>query len=547
MFFLEKFLVLTSGVTGTISSSVSIGFGADFIRPLSFSDDGSELFFASSSQQQTPDEMDVYTLRLDYKNQEKKSDMPIAMHPKKLNLGPATAFEVNVDGTLALFGRNTQATRPWRKYGGGASGDVWIAKNSCPNPQGKDGKTFESVMMIPATPNSQLKKMIQERLRALKLGNNIKIIEKSGQKFIEVLKQHNKQPNNKQCSDPNCLVAKTKGGGNCKKNDVVYVIKCKECENKYTGETSRNAHTRSIEHMNDAASNSSEEQEKSVLLRHMNEKHDGKKVDFEMRVLKAYQHDPLGRQCAEAVWIKNVNPSERINNKNEFHQPGDVEVLYEKNENENQKQKKKRIIQENNMQNKIITQEYTQNTITKSVGVPKHTEPTIIDFITRIREKASDKNKDATEDENVFSSQDMINDARARRYQKGKTYKCDHCDFKSTSQTLSKRHQQSVHKEVLHACDQCDHKATAKGSLDEHTETQHKNNKIQCNECDYKAATTTNLEKHKESIHFKYTDPEKSIQENINVAPKKLKYVSKRIQCENCEKNSIKRKPLIHI
>ena len=38
--------------------------------------------------------------------------------------------------------------------------------------------------------------------------------------------------------------------------------------------------------------------------------------------------------------------------------------FYEKNNNENQKQKKKRIIQENNMQNKIITQEYTQNTIT---------------------------------------------------------------------------------------------------------------------------------------------------------------------------------------
>ena len=72
-----------------------------------------------------------------------------------------------------------------------------------------------------------------------------------------------------------------------------------------------------------------------------------------------------------------------------------------------------------------------------------------------MREKVSDKIKDTTEDENVFSSQDMINDARARRYQKGKLFKCDHCDFKSTSQTLSKRHQQSVHKEVIHACDQC--------------------------------------------------------------------------------------------
>ena len=143
---MELFLVPTEG--GAVKQITYMG--ADFIRPLSFSDDGSELFFASSSQQQTPDEMDVYTLRLDYKNQEKKSDMPIAMHPKKLNLGPATAFEVNVDGTLALFGRNTQATRPWRKYGGGASGDVWIAKNSCPNPQGKDGKTYTDFKRVDA-------------------------------------------------------------------------------------------------------------------------------------------------------------------------------------------------------------------------------------------------------------------------------------------------------------------------------------------------------------------------------------------------------------
>ena len=45
---------------------------------------------------------------------------------------------------------NTQATRPWRKYGGGASGDVWIAKKSCPNPQGKDGKTYTDFKRVDA-------------------------------------------------------------------------------------------------------------------------------------------------------------------------------------------------------------------------------------------------------------------------------------------------------------------------------------------------------------------------------------------------------------
>ena len=133
---MELFLVPIEG--GAVKQITYMG--ADFIRPLSFSDDGGELFFVSSSQQQTPDETDVYRLRLETKN---SSDLPTAMHPKKLNLGPSTAFEVNGEGTLALFGRNTQATRPWRKYGGGASGDVWIASRN-----GKDGGTYTDFVRV---------------------------------------------------------------------------------------------------------------------------------------------------------------------------------------------------------------------------------------------------------------------------------------------------------------------------------------------------------------------------------------------------------------
>ena len=46
----------------------------------------------------------------------------------------------------------------------------------------------------------------------------------------------------------------------------------------------------------------------------------------------------------------------------------------------------------------------------------------------------------------------------------------------------------------------------------------------QCNQCDYKDETKGGLTKHKESIH-----------------DNKSKYVSKRIQCENCEKKFNKR------
>ena len=66
------------------------------------------------------------------------------------------------------------------------------------------------------------------------------------------------------------------------------------------------------------------------MVRHCEEKHEGNKVDFNMKVLKRYQHDLLGRHCAEAVMIKNMDPSKLINNKKEYHQPGDVVVKYHK-------------------------------------------------------------------------------------------------------------------------------------------------------------------------------------------------------------------------
>ena len=50
----------------------------------------------------------------------------------------------------------------------------------------KDGS--KSYVMVPAMPGSKLKKKIEERLKALNLPEKIKIVEKSGHKFSEVLK-----------------------------------------------------------------------------------------------------------------------------------------------------------------------------------------------------------------------------------------------------------------------------------------------------------------------------------------------------------------------
>ena len=124
----------------------------------------------------------------------------------------------------------------------------------------------------------------------------------------------------------------TENGGNCRKNEIVYKIICKVCQDVYIGETARNGHSRGLEHTKDSTSNNKEEKERSVLLRHMQEKHEGNNVNFDMKVVASYQHNPLARQCAEAIHIKNIEPEKRINNKTEYHQPGEVEIRYEKNE-----------------------------------------------------------------------------------------------------------------------------------------------------------------------------------------------------------------------
>ena len=172
----------------------------------------------------------------------------------------------------------------------------------------------------------------------------------------------------------------------------------------------------------------------------------------------------------------------------------------------------------------------------------------------RAKEKKSENNdnKDTTnntEVEIILSTQEMINDARIRRHNKVKISQCNLCDFQSGSETLMTKHKNSVHKEVRYPCDQCDYAATAqdslnehkdsvhkevrypcdqcnyvattKGSLSEHTQSYHETPKFNCNQCDYMASTKTNLNKHKEDIHE---------------VKEKVKYVSKRIKCEKCEK-----------
>ena len=115
----------------------------------------------------------------------------------------------------------------------------------------------------------------------MNLNKVVKIVEKPGQKFFDRLKILNKKPKTKKCNDPDCLISQN--GGNCKTNEIVYFIKCKDCGDVYIGETCRNGHSRGKEHVKNARSENAKEREKSVLLRHMKEKHEGKIVPFDKK------------------------------------------------------------------------------------------------------------------------------------------------------------------------------------------------------------------------------------------------------------------------
>ena len=91
---------------------------------------------------------------------------------------------------------------------------------------------------------------MKERCLFIKLfegGYKIKVVEKTGTTLKEVLLKSNpfKQ---QRCGREDCMVCKQAGKGPCNAHGVAYEIECQGCENKYVGETARNAYTRGTEH-----------------------------------------------------------------------------------------------------------------------------------------------------------------------------------------------------------------------------------------------------------------------------------------------------------
>ena len=91
--------------------------------------------------------------------------------------------------------------------------------------KGKGGKQYESVIFIPATPNSSLKNEVEKI--AIKTGIKVKVVEKAGQKMIDYLKSFDKSTRAAKCMEEDCLVCKAEKGGPCRKYNIVYKLSCK--------------------------------------------------------------------------------------------------------------------------------------------------------------------------------------------------------------------------------------------------------------------------------------------------------------------------------
>ena len=175
---------------------------------------------------------------------------------------------------------------------------------------------YESVIFVPSTPGSELQRRYQEEINHS--GLRIRAVERAGRTLKGMLQRSNPFRGTS-CGRQLCLVCETGGKGSCEKEGVRYEITCVGCEEGqirsfYVGETSKNAYTRGVKHMQDFDGRTAG----SVIWRHCRERHNGEIPDFRMDITGHYRNDAMLRQISEAVRIHNSNDNELINNKTEW-------------------------------------------------------------------------------------------------------------------------------------------------------------------------------------------------------------------------------------
>ena len=162
----------------------------------------------------------------------------------------------------------------------------------------------ETVIFVPNTPGSELKKRYEEEVGKSQV--KVKIVESAGRSIKSMLQRSDpsgasdcQPPQKDEC--PVCL----SGYRACRKEGVTYQINCNSCEEVYVGETADNAHHRGKQH----ADRLSKRADDSVLWKHVRSKHaaaDPPPV-FSMKVTGVFRNDALLRQVTEGNLINKVS------------------------------------------------------------------------------------------------------------------------------------------------------------------------------------------------------------------------------------------------
>ena len=143
-----------------------------------------------------------------------------------------------------------------------------------------------------------------------------KIVEKGGVTLENLLRRSNPW-SAESCGRPDCFPCQGERGGTCWREGVTYTLFCQECGEEvaaYFGESGRNGYSRGKEHFDKKLA---KDEDNSVLWLHSQHHHQGRDVNYTMRVTGSYP-EPLDRQTMERVNISSFRGPVLMNRRNEM-------------------------------------------------------------------------------------------------------------------------------------------------------------------------------------------------------------------------------------
>ena len=261
------------------------------------------------------------------------------------NSGYNEAFRIEIlksgmQGYNMILKAEKDGTRPMYRPKGWKESARWLERRRKKN--NWLGSFWKSCIFVPPTPGSQLKKQMQEKEEEMRAGGRehfpIKIIETAGKTLEQTLVNTDPFEGNK-CTDVKCEPNKnSKNKISCRRNGVCYRVSCLCCLRAgrpndvsafldcacYYGESAKNMHCRSKEHVSKFSSKSEKIRSESAFYKHLVNTHGGVTAGktfsdyFEIQILKAYKK-PFTRLVEEGTYISS-HKGELLNSKNEWHQ-----------------------------------------------------------------------------------------------------------------------------------------------------------------------------------------------------------------------------------